>query len=87
MQESKDTLCDFLLVRMWRSWLDQKMYDVDQDYDLIDNENYVSNFIEYLYYSLAITKSDLKQFEINDVSDMQHTLRMAFDNIGNSFIM
>lgn len=87
MQRSKDTLCDYFLVKLWDSWLDSKKYDVNIDFDLIDDQpEYVAEFMQYLEYITGIRATDLKQFGFKSVSDLQNYLKQAFHNLENSGI-
>ena len=81
LQRSKDTFCDYLLAKMWQSFLTNSQYDETCDFDLIKNLNSVVNFMRHLRQLYSMTDSDLKQFGIKNAHDMQLQLTYAYRNL------
>ena len=81
LQRSKDTFCDYLLAKMWQSFLNNSSYDETCDFDLIKNLNSVSDFMHYLRQFYSITETDLKQFGIKSDRDIQAQLTYVYRNL------
>lgn len=81
LQRSKDTFCDYLLAKMWQSFLANSTYDETCDFDLIKNLNSVGDFMRHLKQFYSITDTDLKQFGIKSDRDMQTQLTYAYRNL------
>lgn len=81
LQRSKDTFCDYLLAKMWQSFLTNSSHDETCDFDLIKNLNSVGDFMRYLKQFYSITDTDLKQFGIKSDRDMQAQLTYAYRNL------
>ena len=81
LQRSKDTFCDYLLAKMWKSFLADSSYNEARNFDLIKNLNLVSNFMRHLKQYYSITDTDLKQFGIKSNRDMQAQLTYAYCNL------
>lgn len=81
LQRSKDTFCDYLLAKMWKSFLTNSQYDETCDFDLIKNLNSVVDFMRHLSQVYSMTDIDLKQFGIKNAHDMQLRLTYAYRNL------
>lgn len=83
IQKSKDAFCDFLLVNLWQLFLENDNYNDEQDFDLVQNTDYVQKFIEYLDY-LSNNKKALAQFNLHSIKAMQTQLTNAYHNLINN---
>lgn len=81
LQRSKDTFCDYLLTKMWKSFLTDSSHNEARNFDLIKNLNLVSNFMHHLKQYYSITDTDLEQFGIKSDRDMQMQLTYAYRNL------
>lgn len=79
--QSKDAFCDFLLARMWQTFLDEVGADSNADYDLTDDDECIDAFYR------LFGKDKLKQFNINSKEDLQQYLKLAYHNLDNSDII
>lgn len=86
IQQSKDAFCDFLLAKLWLSFLKKTNLNTDEDHDLIDNLQVVTDFTQYLEHLCSATDTDLMQFGIKSNKVMQKQLKSAYENLVNSGI-
>lgn len=74
---SKALYCDFLLVKLWQSYLISLGFNPKQD--LLDYSGIVSNFPDYLEKTLGISsRYILEQFGINSNKDLQVVLKNSY---------
>ena len=82
IQHSKDQLCDFLLAKLWQTWLKENGYNVEEDFDLLDQDKQcVKDFAHYLEQISSIDSDAWKQFGIKNVDDLQNQLKQSYRNL------
>ena len=87
IQHSKDSLCDFLLAKLWQTYLlNNEPEKADLDYDTIDDLEIITNFVTNVEHTLSSTDTDLAQFGINDPQKMQQILKQAYHTLTSEHI-
>ena len=87
IQHSKDQFCDFLLAKMWQTWLKENGYDTERDFDLLDQDKQrVTEFAHYLEKAFSTSASELEQFGIKSVDDLYNQLKQSYCNLVNNDI-
>lgn len=82
IQHSKDQFCDFLLAKMWQTWLKENGYDTERDFDLLDQDKQlVTDFAHYLEKISSTSASKLEQFGIKSVDNLQEQLKQSYRNL------
>ena len=84
IQQSKDTFCDYLLIKLWQSFLLTQSWDLDSSSrgeELINHTKLVQDFIKYLESINSKTTTDLAQFGIKNSTMMTRYLKQAYANL------
>lgn len=88
IQHSNETMCDFLLTKLWQGYLQH--FHADQsatDYDTIQNSpEIINNFMIYLEHLSHTSDQELAQFGINSAVDLAKILKQAYHNLQHSDI-
>lgn len=69
IQQSKDTFCDYLLIKLWQSFLLTQGWELDSSdcgEELINHAKVVQDFMKYLETIDSKTTTDLAQFGIKN---------------------
>ena len=79
--------CDFLLAKLWQTWIKENGYDTERDFDLLDQDKQrVTDFAHYLEKISSIDSDAWKQFGIQNVDDLQNQLKQSYRNLVNNDI-
>lgn len=84
IQQSKDTFCDYLLIKLWQSFLltqGWKLDSSDRGEELINHAKVVQDFMKYLETIDSKTTTDLAQFGIKNSTVMAKYLKQAYANL------
>lgn len=84
IQQSKDTFCDYLLIKLWQSFLLTQGWELDSNdrgEELINHAKAVQDFMKYLESIDSKTTTDLAQFGIKNSTMMTRYLRQAYANL------
>lgn len=87
IQHSKDLFCDFLLAKLWQTWLNENGYETERDFDMLDQDKQrITDFAHYLEKISSTSASELEQFGIKNVDDLQNQLKQSYRNLVNNDI-
>lgn len=84
IQQSKDTFCDYLLIKLWQSFLltqGWKLDSSDRGEKLINHAKAVQDFMKHLESIDSKTTTDLAQFGIKNSTMMIRYLKQAYANL------
>lgn len=84
IQQSKDTFCDYLLIKLWQSFLLAQAWKLDsgdRGERLIDHTEAVQDFMKHLESIDSKTTTDLAQFGIKNSTMMTRYLKQAYANL------
>lgn len=84
IQQSKDTFCDYLLIKLWQSFLltqSWKLDSGDRGEELIKHTKAVQDFMKHLESIDSKTTTDLAQFGIKNSTMMIRYLNQAYANL------
>ena len=84
IQQSKDTFCDYLLIKLWQSFLLTQGWKLDSDDrggELINHTKVVQDFMKHLEAIDSKTTTDLAQFGIKNSTMMTRYLKQAYANL------
>lgn len=84
IQQSKDTFCDYLLIKLWQSFLLAQAWELDSSdrgEKLINHAKVVQDFMKYLETIDSKTTTDLAQFGIKNSTMMTRYLKQAYANL------
>lgn len=84
IQQSKDTFCDYLLIKLWQSFLSTQGWEPDfgdRGEELINHTKAVRDFMKHLESINSKTATDLAQFGIKDSTMMTRYLKQAYANL------
>ena len=84
IQQSKDTFCDYLLIKLWQSFLLAQSWELDSSSrgeELINHTKVVQDFMKYLESMHSKTTTDLAQFGIKNSTMMTRYLKQAYANL------
>lgn len=84
IQQSKDTFCDYLLIKLWQSFLLTQGWKLDSSSrgeELINHTEVVQDFIKHLESIDSKTTTDLVQFGIKNSTMMIRYLKQAYANL------
>lgn len=84
IQQSKDTFCDYLLIKLWQSFLlaqAWKLDSSDRGEELINHTKAVQDFMKHLESIDSRTTTDLAQFGIKNSTVMAKYLKQAYANL------
>ena len=84
IQQSKDTFCDYLLIKLWQSFLSTQAWELDsgdRGAELINHTKVVQDFMKYLESMHSKTTADLAQFGVKNSTMMTRYLKQAYANL------
>ena len=84
IQQSKDTFCDYLLIKLWQSFLLTQGWKLDSSSrgeELINHTEVVQDFMKHLESIDSKTTTDLAQFGIKNSTMMIRYLKQAYANL------
>ena len=84
IQQSKDTFCDYLLIKLWQSFLLTQSWELDSNdrgEELINHTKLVQDFMKHLESIDSKTTTDLAQFGIKNSTMMTRYLKQAYANL------
>lgn len=84
IQQSKDTFCDYLLIKLWQSFLLTQSWELDSSSrgeELINHTEVVQDFMKHLESIDSKTTTDLAQFGIKNSTMMTRYLKQAYANL------
>ena len=84
IQQSKDTFCDYLLIKLWQSFLLTQSWELgsgDRGAELINHTKVVQDFMKHLESIDSKTTTDLAQFGIKNSTMMTRYLKQAYANL------
>lgn len=84
IQQSKDTFCDYLLIKLWQSFLLTQSWELDSSNhgeELINHAKVVQDFMKHLESINSKTTTDLAQFGIKNSTMMTRYLKQAYANL------
>ena len=84
IQQSKDTFCDYLLIKLWQSFLLTQIWELDSSgrgERLINHTKVVQDFMKHLESIDSKTTTDLAQFGIKNSTMMTRYLKQAYANL------
>lgn len=84
IQQSKDTFCDYLLIKLWQSFSLTQGWELDSSdrgEELIDHVKAVQDFMKHLEAIDSKTTTDLAQFGIKNSTMMTRYLKQAYANL------
>ena len=84
IQQSKDTFCDYLLIKLWQSFLLTQSWELDSSSrgeELINHAQAVQDFMKHLESIDSKTTTDLAQFGIKNSTMMTRYLKQAYANL------
>lgn len=84
IQQSKDTFCDYLLIKLWQSFLLTQSWELDSSdrgEELINHAKAVQDFMKHLEAIDSKTTTDLAQFGIKNSTMMTRYLKQAYANL------
>ena len=84
IQQSKDTFCDYLLIKLWQSFLLTQSWELDSNgrgEELINHAEAVRDFMKHLESIDSKTTTDLAQFGVKNSTMMTRYLKQAYDNL------
>lgn len=84
IQQSKDTFCDYLLIKLWQSFLLTQGWELDfsgYGEELINHAEAVQDFMKHLEAIDSKTTTDLAQFGIKNSTMMTRHLKQAYANL------
>ena len=84
IQQSKDTFCDYLLIKLWQSFLltqGWKLNSSSRGEELINHTEVVQDFMKHLESIDSKTTTDLAQFGIKNSTMMTRYLKQAYANL------
>lgn len=84
IQQSKDTFCDYLLIKLWQSFLLTQSWELDSSSrgeELINHTKLVQDFMKHLESIDSKTTTDLAQFGIKNSTMMTRYLKQAYANL------
>lgn len=73
INRSKDTFCDYLLIKLWEDYITKD--NLEPDLNKIKNTTLVDNFM------LCLNQDELAQFGIKTIENMQNYLSLAYQNL------
>lgn len=75
------------MAKLWQTWLNENGYETERDFDLLDQDKQcVTDFAHYLEKISSTSASELEQFGIKNVDDLQNQLRQSYRNLVNNDI-
>lgn len=84
IQQSKDTFCDYLLIKLWQSFLLTQSWELDSSNrgeELINHTEVVQDFMKHLEAIDSKTTTDLAQFGVKNSTMMTRYLKQAYANL------
>ena len=84
IQQSKDTFCDYLLIKLWQSFLLTQNWKLDSSgrgKELINHTKVVQDFMKHLETIDSKTTTDLAQFGVKNSTMMTRYLKQAYANL------
>lgn len=84
IQQSKDTFCDYLLIKLWQSFLltqGWKLDSSDRGEELINHVKAVQDFMKHLESIDSKTTTDLAQFGVKNSTMMTRYLKQAYADL------
>lgn len=84
IQQSKDTFCDYLLIKLWQSFLLTQSWELDSSdrgKELINHTKVVQDFMKHLESIDSKTTTDLAQFGVKNSTMMTRYLKQAYANL------
>lgn len=84
IQQSKDTFCDYLLIKLWQSFLSTQAWELDsgdRGEELINHTKAVRDFMKHLESIDSKTTTDLAQFGVKNSTMMARYLKQAYANL------
>ena len=84
IQQSKDTFCDYLLIKLWQSFLLAQGWELDSSdrgEELINHTKVVQDFMKHLESIDSKTTTDLAQFGVKNSTMMTRYLKQAYANL------
>lgn len=84
IQQSKDTFCDYLLIKLWQSFLLTQSWELDSSNrgeELINHAKAVQDFMKHLESIDSKTTTDLAQFGVKNSTMMTRYLKQAYANL------
>ena len=84
IQQSKDTFCDYLLIKSWQSFLLTQNWELDSSdhgEELINHTKVVQDFMKHLEAIYSKTTTDLTQFGVKNSTMMTKYLKQAYANL------
>ena len=84
IQQSKDTFCDYLLIKLWQSFLLTQSWELDSSSrgeELINHAKAIQDFMKHLESIDSKTTTDLAQFGIKNSTMMTRYLKQAYANL------
>lgn len=89
IQQSKDTFCDYLLIKLWQNFLSKQGWEPNSSNHgegLINYTKTVRAFMNHLESSHSKTTTDLAQFGVKNSTVMAKYLKQAYANLLSNYV-